>query len=120
MSDLFDQDELQEEIDFFITTMMERVLEEYSLKKEPIDGLLESSLNAYTKDKLLKLASENGIAVQRKWKKAELVGVLSEGIMQSLDVRFLILQKRSLVLLQYMADGKFDLAEYALEQTDFY
>lgn len=119
MSDLFDRDELQEEIDFFINGMMERVLEEYSLKKEPVDGSLESSLNAYTKEKLLKLATENGIAVQRKWKKAELVGVLSEGIMQSLDVRFLILQKRSLVLLQYMADGKFDLAEYAMEQTEF-
>lgn len=119
MSDKFNEDELQEEIDFFISTMMERVLDDYALMRNPIDGSLEAALNAYTKEKLLKLAAENGIAVQKSWKKAKLVGALSDGIMDSLDGRFLILQKRALTLLQYMADGKFDLAGHDLERIEF-
>lgn len=119
MSDIFNEDELQEEIDFFISTLMGRVLGDYALKSAPKDGSIEAALDAYTKEKLLKLAAENGLTVQRKWKKAKLVEVLSEGLMDSLEARFLISQKRALTLLQYMADGKFDLVGYDFERIEF-
>ena len=64
---------------------MDRVIGDYALKSAPKDGSIEAALDAYTKEKLLKLAAENGIIVQRKWKKAKLVEVLSEGLMDSLE-----------------------------------
>ena len=48
MSDIFNEDELQEEIDFFISTMMGCVLDDYALKSAPKDGSIEAALDAYT------------------------------------------------------------------------
>ena len=119
MSDMFGGDDIQDEMDFMISSIFESTLDEYGLKNEPVDGTLEASLNAYTKVKLLKIAEENGLTVQQGWKQAKLVETLSAGILDSLDERFLILQKRGLTLLQFMAEGKLSSDNYTRENTEF-
>ena len=119
MSDMFGGDDFQDEMDFMITSILESTLDDYGLKNEPVDGTLEACLNAYTKVKLLKIAEENGLTVQQGWKKAKLVETLSAGILDSLDERFLILQKRGLTLLQFMAEGKLSSDNYTRENTEF-
>lgn len=116
---MFGGDDIQDEMDFMITSILESTLDEYGLKSEPVEGTLEACLNAYTKVKLLKIAEENGLTVQQGWKKAKLVETLSAGILDSIDERFLILHERGLTLLQYMAEGKLSSDNYTRENTEF-
>lgn len=119
MSDMFGENVSQEELDFLISNIIDITLDEYALKNLPADGSLEACLDAYTKVKLIKLADENGIEVKQNWKKARIVETLRDGIMDSIDERFLILKRRGLILLQYMSEGKFTSNEYASEHVEF-
>lgn len=119
MSDMFEENISQEELDFLISNILDIILDEYALKNVPVNGSLEACLDAYTKVKLIKLADENGIEVKQNWKKARIVETLRDGIIDSIDERFLILQRRGLILLQYMSEGKFTLDEYVSEHVEF-
>lgn len=116
---MFEENISQEELDFLISNILDIILDEYALKNVPVNGSLEACLDAYTKVKLIKLADENGIEVKQNWKKARIVETLRDGIIDSIDERFLILQRRGLILLQYMAEGKFTLNEYVSEHVEF-
>lgn len=120
MSDMFGEDVSQEEVDLLISSVLDWTLDEYELKNVPVGNTLEACLDAYTKAKLIKLADENGIEVKQSWKKAQLVEVLSDGIMDSIEERFLILQEDGLLLLQYLVEGKFSSADYMHESVDFF
>lgn len=120
MSDMFGEDVSQEEVDLLIASILDWTLDEYELKNVPVGDTLEDCLDAYTKVKLIKLADENGIEVKQSWKKTQVIEVLSDEIMDSIEERFLILQEDGLLLLQYLVEGKFSSAEYMYESADFF
>lgn len=114
----------QEFLEDQIWEALERITEEYHIKKRPSNGGLKNWLDAYTKERLLKLAAENGFEVRRGWKKAKLVDVIYGRIMETAEVRLVLLGKEYLQQIQRMFAGDFsgeDDAEVDLaEELKFY
>src|SRR5690625_3965867 len=99
----------QEEVwDNRIYIAITRAVNQYSLKKEPESNHLSEFLDAYTKDKLLNLADDNGLKVKKSWNKGRIIEVLEDNILAMLIDRLMILGKTKLKLLQKMINDGFD------------
>lgn len=120
MVDKFEQAYDDEEIGILVSAIIEEVLFEYDLKKLPENGTLAACLDAYTKEKLLFLADENGFEVRRSWKKGKIVHFMAEAIMSSIEERLLLFKKRNLDQLKNITNGKYNSPEMNFEEVDFY
>ncbi len=109
-----------ETLDYLIVRIVEETLEQYEIKKLPQESRLAAYLEAYTKEKLLKLADDNNIDAKKSWKKAQIANYLNDRILETLAARYLILGERKLKLLQQFSDGEFPSEEMSLEKADFY
>ena len=109
-----------EEMQYMVTSLVEQVLDSYNLKKAPAVGTFEACLDAYTKEKLLKLSEENGFEAKRSWKKAEIVQYMMANIMATFEARCLLLGRERLILLRGMAEGAYESEDLMFEEVLFY
>lgn len=111
----------QEEVwDNRIYIAMTRAVNQYSLKKEPESNHLIEFLDAYTKDKLLNLADDNGLKAKKSWNKGRIIEVLEDNILATLIDRLMILGKTKLKLLQKMVNDGFDENNTTYEEVEYY
>ena len=120
MVEQLNQDLDEEMLEHLVTGVVEDTLEKYEIKKAPQNSSLEACLEAYTKEKLLNLADDNDLDAKKSWKKAQIVNYLKDGIMETLEERYLILGERKLELLQQFGQGQFQPNEMTHEEAEFY
>ena len=89
-----------------VTDVLDDVIEEYALKKQPKSDALEACLKAYTKKNLLKLADENDFDVKKSWTKDPIIECMSEEIMDSIEERLSELDEGELNVLKDIANGR--------------
>src|SRR5699024_11463453 len=85
-------------LDLLNAQAIENTLEKYELKKLPENPTLNESLECYTKEKLLRLASANGIEVRKSWNKSRLIESMCTWILATIVERFLIHAQQTLEL----------------------
>lgn len=107
-------------LDLLNAQAIENTLEKYELKKLPENPTLNESLECYTKEKLLRLASANGIEVRKSWNKSRLIESISTGIWATIEERFLILGQQSLELMKNYIEKELTSKENSKKETIFY
>lgn len=120
MVDKFNQDLDDDLLEYLVADVIEITLDQYTVKKLPKTGMLSDCLEVYTKERLLKLAEENGLEAKQNWKKDRIINHLYDSIMDRIEERFLLLGERKLELLQQFSNGEFGADEMTLDEAEFY
>lgn len=102
-----------------VIDVLDDVVEEYALKKQPKADTLEACLKAYTKKNLLKLADENDFDVKKSWTKDPIIDFMSEEIMGSLEENLSELDEGALNVLQAIANGR-SRDEFSEDEAEIY
>lgn len=72
-----------------MSDVIEEMLDGLVLKGAPKADTLEASLEAYTKPNLIELAELNDFEVKQSWNKDQMIEVISDGLRNTLNERFL-------------------------------
>lgn len=121
MADQFTHVFESEKMDYLIDYIIEDIMENFSLKKQPDNITLAACLDAYTKAKLIKLAEINNFDVKKSWNKDRIIETIGKEILSTIDNRFLILdEQRQLQLLQKVAKNKLNHNQFTVDTVDFY
>ena len=106
----------RERLDVSVIKVINNVLAQYLIKKLPEKQSLENCLTSYTKEKLVRIADENSFEIRKSWRKNKIVQSIEEGILSSIEERFLILGEEKLKLLQRVFNEQSDMDPLSLEE----
>ena len=88
-----------------MSDVIEEMLDGLVLKGAPKADTLEASLEAYTKPNLIELAELNDFEVKQSWNKDQMIEVISDGLRNTLNERFLTFEGEQLAELQEILNG---------------
>lgn len=106
-----DKELASEHLNSSLREEIEKVLEQYAIRKVPKDETLKECLQAYTKDKLFDLSVENNFDAKKSWKKAKLVEYIEESILDNIEEQFVHLGEHNLMLLQQLVNEEVNVAD---------
>jgi|SRR5690625_1358851 len=115
-----DKQKVEEHLESSTKEAIEKVQDQYTVRKAPEKRNLEACLTAYTKNQLLELSEDNDFDAKKSWKKAKLVDYIEESILSSIEIQFIALGEENLTLLKQMVDEEVNVEELTADEADDY